>query len=157
MMKKRIVYTRPDGGVSVVVPAPGGRKENESEEKFLERLKATVVPKGATNVCICDQSKLPARDAYRNALRQTRAGAPKVDMAEARAIHMDHIRAVRNRELERLDKEWYGANDADDTVQTQRIAKERGRLRDIPQTFDLTAAITPENLKTLWPKKLPRS
>lgn len=31
---------------------------------------------------------------------------------------------------------------------------ERQKLRDIPQSFDLTMAATPEELKNLWPSEL---
>jgi hypothetical protein len=61
MTTKRICYTRPDGGVSVIIPAPHGRRESESEEEWLARIVAKDVPADATNVHICEASELPDR------------------------------------------------------------------------------------------------
>lgn len=57
-MNKRIVYTRPDGGISVVTPAPNWRNKGESDEAFLVRVMARSVPKDATDVRVCDVSEL---------------------------------------------------------------------------------------------------
>jgi hypothetical protein len=68
-------------------------------------------------------------------------------MEKARAIHLGRIRSARNRELARLDIEQLKGID---------VAAEKQRLRDLPATFDLAAATTPEELKSLWPDELPR-
>lgn len=36
------------------------------------------------------------------------------------------------------------------------VTTEKQKLRDLPQTLDLTVAQTPEDLKALWPADLPR-
>ena len=78
-----------------------------------------------------------------------------INMAKARGIQMDKIRAVRNKELVAKDIEFMRAiEDGDTDVQTTIKAKKQ-ELRDIPQTFDLTTG-TPEELKQKWPEGLPK-
>ena len=77
-----------------------------------------------------------------------------VNMSKARGIHMDKIRAVRNKELAKKDIEFMKALEADDGSH-KAIAVEKQVLRDIPQTFDLTTE-TPEELKNKWPEGLPK-
>lgn len=68
-----------------------------------------------------------------------------VDLDAARKVHMENIRAARNEKLKFLDIKTLRGHD----VQT-----EKQHLRDLPQTFDLTGAKTPEELKELWPQEL---
>ena len=77
-----------------------------------------------------------------------------VNMAKARAIHMDKIRTARNAELAAKDITFMRAVEAGDTSAQATIATEKQTLRDIPQTFDLTTD-TPEQLKAKWPSELP--
>ena len=81
--------------------------------------------------------------------------AIRVNMPKARIIHMDQIRGVRDKELKELDLPYMKALEAGDTAEQQRIANQKQVLRDIPQTFDLDIAATPEDLKALWPQELP--
>ena len=78
-----------------------------------------------------------------------------VDMTKARAIHMDAIRVVRNAELAAKDVTFMRAVEAGDTDAQATIGTEKQTLRDLPATFDLTTAGTPELLKSLWPTELP--
>lgn len=181
MTNKRIAYARPDGGVSIVCPAPGARLVAsvaigesevrtfdppipadrltkilhqpgvtagwaESESDFVARIQARDVPADATNVAVVDVSTVPADRTFRNAWKREGTGIG-TDMAKAREIHMDRIRAVRDAELARLDVEQLKGRD---------VTAEKQRLRDLPATFDLTVAATPEDLKALWPAELPR-
>jgi len=78
-------------------------------------------------------------------------------MDKARAIHMAHIRAARNRELEALDVPFMRAIESGDTKEAARIGALKQELRDIPQTVNLrTANNTPEELQTVWDPQLPK-
>jgi len=77
-----------------------------------------------------------------------------VNMNKARGIHMNVIRGVRDAELAALDLPYIRALEAGDTEAQAAIAVKKQTLRDIPQTFDLTAR-TPEQLKGKWPAELP--
>jgi hypothetical protein len=80
-----------------------------------------------------------------------------VDMAKARAIHMDAIRVVRDAELVAQDIKFMRAVEAGDTGAQATIATQKQVLRDIPQTFDLKSARTPAQLKERWPFELQRT
>lgn len=69
-------------------------------------------------------------------------GGINVNMFKAKQMHMDRIRKARDARLAELDKRKYGAE----------YDAERQALRDLPQTFDLSGAKTPEELKQLWPE-----
>lgn len=59
---KVIAYTRPDGGVSVITPAPEAQLPNETEAEFLARIRLKDVPANATNVIEVDKEDLPPRE-----------------------------------------------------------------------------------------------
>lgn len=145
-MSNRIIYTRADGGLSVIIPATSGP---------IEALLATV-PQDALNPQIIDASTIPADRTFRNAWKH---GGTKVnvDMPKSRQIHMDRIRVIRNRMLDQSDKDMAKAQDAGDAVVIAALKAQRQQLRNIPQTFDLTVAATPDALKLLWPSGLPQS
>jgi hypothetical protein len=67
-----------------------------------------------------------------------------VDMEKAKEHHMGNIRAARDKKLKELDVETLKGND---------VQVEKQKLRDIPQTFDLSAS-TPDELKAMWPEEL---
>lgn len=93
-------------------------------------------------------------DARAGAWEMDTDGRPKVNMAKARQVQMDKIRVVRNVELEKLGQVSLRAIESSDTDEQQRIATEKQTLRDIPQTFDLNIAATPDALKDRWPPGL---
>jgi len=79
-----------------------------------------------------------------------------VNMAKARVIHMDRIRAVRNAELVKEDVTFMRAVEAGDTSAQSTVATKKQVLRDIPATFDITTDVdTPEQLHAKWPSELP--
>ena len=79
-----------------------------------------------------------------------------VNMAKARAIHLEEIRKVRNAELAKEDVTFMRAVEAGDASDQATIATKKQTLRDIPATFDITTGVdTPEKLKAKWPAELP--
>ena len=76
-----------------------------------------------------------------------------VNMAKARGIHMNRIRAVRDKQIADLDVPFMRAVESGDASELARIASEKQVLRDIPQTLDLTTD-TQEELKAIWPIEL---
>lgn len=102
-----------------------------------------VAPDALTSVVKISQNDLPGDRHFRRAWRKS-GGSVVVDLPEARKVQMEHIRSARNKRLIELDKRKYGAE----------YDAERQKMRDIPQTFDLTVAATPEELKSLWPPEL---
>jgi hypothetical protein len=79
-----------------------------------------------------------------------------VNMTKARAIHMNVIRRVRNKELAKEDINYTKAVEAGDTSAQTTVATKKQVLRDIPATFDLTTGVsTTDQLKAKWPTELP--
>ena len=79
-----------------------------------------------------------------------------VNMTKARVIHMDVIRAERNKELAAKDITFMRAVEAGDASAQSTIGTEKQVLRDLPATFDITTDVgTPELLKAKWPTELP--
>ena len=141
------VYTRPeDGGVAIVIGAPG-----ISKELVLER----SIPETAIKVREIVAADLPQDRYFRNAWTDEFPG-PQIDinMEKARVIQMENIKLSRDLELKRLDTEQLKV--ITDPIAVQAIEDEKQVLRDIPQTFDLTIASTPEELKALWPTEVSR-
>ena len=79
-----------------------------------------------------------------------------VNMAKARTIHMAKIRRARNKDLAALDVPFMRAVETSSSSDQASIATDKQALRDIPATFDLTSAGTPDELKALWPSGLSR-
>lgn len=90
---------------------------------------------------VIEESEVPKDRTFRNAWGYDL----KVDMTKARVLHMNEIRKQRAKALEKLDLE---------TMKGRDVQAEKQKLRDLPQTFDLSKATTPEELKALWPEEL---
>jgi len=82
-------------------------------------------------------------------------GLPQINMPIARGIQMDNIRLFRNKELEKLDVPFMRSLEEGNIEEQEKIKGEKTRLRDIPQTFDLTTD-TPKALQEKWPEGLPK-
>jgi hypothetical protein len=140
----KFVYTK-DGTLNVVVAAPKAHLEKVfgplTDEQYKAHVISRSIPEGVEFREITD-NELPQDRLFRDAWKDE--GGIKIDMPKARAIHMARIRDKRNKRLEELDKRKYGAE----------YDAERQALRDLPQTFDLTQATTPDELKALWPDGL---
>lgn len=149
---KRIIYTRPDGGISVIIPAEEARIEGQSENEFIAWVRSKDVPADATNVQIVDEEDIPTDRTFRNAWKQCPKGLPTVDMEKARDIHRDRLRAIRKPKLENLDVEFMRAVEGGKS--TTEIAAAKQALRDITKDPAIDAAKTPDELKMVWPGTL---
>jgi hypothetical protein len=145
----------------IVEIAPEEWRE-ETDAELFERLVAVArtqggVPADAVGHEV-DVEDLPSGDAAK-AFRSAwilDGGRIAIDMERARSIHMDRIRAARTPELARLDVAFMRSVEAGDQAGMAEVSVEKQRLRDLPQSFDLFAASTPEELHALWPAGLPR-
>lgn len=103
-----------------------------------------------------DPAALPADRTFRGAWIHGGAGRVTIDMDKARPIQMDRIRAARDVRLRALDIETGKAVGKGDAAAAADIEARKQALRDIPQTVDLSKAVTPDDLKAIWPEGLPR-
>jgi hypothetical protein len=95
-MNKRILYTNPEGGVSVIIPAP-------DSGLTIEEIAAKDVPTGAA-FSIVDVSEVPSDRTFRNAWRKSGAAVTH-DIPAAREIAHAKRRAARAAEFAPLDIE----------------------------------------------------
>lgn len=137
----KYMITRADGGVSIMQLLDDKATPESEIAKWPEALRLSVVSVEPINI-----EAIPSDRTFRDAWCKA-GGGIGVSMNKARQVHMGRIREVRDRELAKLDVEQLKGRD----VQAQKQ-----KLRDIPQTFDLTTAATPDELKALWPTELPR-
>jgi len=153
-MSKLILYTRPDGGVSIVVPTPETLAKFETEDDAIAHVRGRSVPDDATKIRVIDRSAIPAKRTFRDAWVD---GTDKAvtDRSKASVIHMNRIREVRNAELAKEDINFQKAIEADDASAKTAVATKKQTLRDLPATFDLSGASTDDELDALWPSELP--
>ena len=108
-------------------------------------------PPGRTPVLM----DIPTDRTFRDAWMMTGTGLA-VSMPVARQVHLSRLRAARNKALDVLDKDWMRAVGQGNAALAATIEAQRQVLRDLPQTFDLSGATTPDELQQRWPSQLPR-
>jgi hypothetical protein len=128
---KRIIFSRPDGGVSVVSPAPGVTIEQAM----------LGLPVNADKVHVVDASAIPQDRYFRDAWRLG-DGCIEHDMEKCKSLHRNKIRAARAPKLAALDVEQLRGRD----VEAQKQV-----LRDATSDPRIDAATTPDELKAVWP------
>jgi len=80
---------------------------------------------------------------------QFNGSAVEVDMAAARDIHRDNLRAERNPRFDALDAEWFRAAETNDTDAQATIAAQKQALRNVTEDARIESAATPEELTAL--------
>ena len=159
---KLICIELPNGRLRIRKPVEAQAK-NETEQDYLSRLAQQNLPAGATVLGFVESSAVPEDRTFRAALEYQGPNSLKINMAKAPTIQMDRIRQARNAKLIEKDLEFLQAmskfiatDDMSEKAKAAQVEQERQTLRDIPQTFDLSGATTPEELKALWPSELPK-
>lgn len=89
---------------------------------------------------------VPSDRTFRGAW-QFNGDAVEVDMASARDIHKENLRAERKPRMEQLDVDFMQALEAG--TSTTQIATDKQTLRDITDDSRIAAATTPDELKAL--------
>jgi hypothetical protein len=113
-----------------------------------------IIPVDATLVDLPDDWTPPDGNRAYRAAWKLNGSKVEVDMPKARAIHMNYIRRARDKKLAELDPLWMKATGQKKAVEADAIEAQRQKLRDIPQTLDLSQAATPDDLKAIWPAEL---
>jgi hypothetical protein len=154
---KALVVQHPSGSITVVYPSYLDVGLLESETEYIARVISRNRAVGHISLAdvvvgTVERDTVPRDRIFREAW----AADLTVDMPKARLIHMNRIRVERDKELKRLDMEWSRKTAQGDTVGAANAEADRQRMRDLPQTFDLASATTPEALKARWPAGLSR-
>jgi len=153
---KRICYDN-NGTMAIIIPA----KNNPALDDLTEQEQIDYIIQNeqgydpATEYTALDDNDVPTDTYFRHAWKLNGAKTSiEVDMPTAQTIHMDKIRVARDAKMVDLDRELEIATRDDDTVEMANVDAAKQVLLDIPQTFDLTGAATPDALKALWPTEL---
>lgn len=162
MTTKRIVYQRPDGGVSVNCPAPehvaelidGGMTEDEA----VAAIQAKNVPSDATNIEVMELSVLAAvgRE-FRDAWEKPGVGPPAVNIPKARTIHADRIAAAKAIALETLEERETNERLKGNTAAANRASTDRASVVGLNLTAlaaQIAGAANPTALSAIWPAAL---
>lgn len=146
---RKIIFTRPDGGLSVVTPVINSYPQREDiTEAEAEQRAWNKLPADAINPQWVTADAIPADRSFRNAWKD---GGGKVDhdMAKCREITRNVLREKRAPLMAALDVEYMRADEAGNAAEKLRIAAEKQRLRDITKNPAIDAAVKPEDLKAL--------
>jgi len=99
--------------------------------------------------------KIPADRDFRDAWTDDKpTDTVDVDMARARNIHMVRIRNARDEKLKTLDAQELQYLCQNKTLELNQVRAIKQTLRDLPAGLDLTSALTPSDLKLIWPTEL---
>lgn len=144
----KIIYTRPDGGLSVVSPRKD-RPEDVAVKQAFEKL-----PPDAINPEIVDDSVVPKDRTFRNAWK-AEAGGIVHDMQKCREIHRNYLRELRGPKMKDLDIAFMRAIETGASASDVRaIVAKKQALRDVTNDAGLLSAETPEALKAVMPDAL---
>lgn len=155
---KKIIYTRPDGGLSIVYPAPKSvieeaQKRTLTDAEYEARVWEKSVPANAILPASIEDDVIPEDRYFRNAWKAN-ANLIEVDLPKARDLHMNNLRVDRNVKLKELDIEFQIALEKGDAEAQRTIAARKQALRDMPATFDLSAITDLNALKNARPDYL---
>lgn len=145
---RKIIYARPDGGISVVNPVRNTYPTREAlTDEEVEQRAWNKLPLDAIGPRFVDELAIPTDRTFRNAWKADLT----VDMLKAQDIHRNKLRELRKPKLEALDAAYIRADEIGDTVEKQRIATLKQALRDVTTDPVIEAAKTPEELKAVLP------
>jgi hypothetical protein len=158
----RFAYTNSDGRAILVHAAPlfSAMAEYFTDERdaILSHLKQLSIPPEAVDVTeIGSDVVLPDLAFYEAWV--LRNGKIEIDMARARAIHMNKLRVLRDEKLKALDFEMLRVLEiAPQGEERERrlldVAERKQLLRDMPTIVDLSHIHTPEDLAAVMPEML---
>lgn len=130
----KIMYTRPeDGGVSIVIAAPKADIEKVlgplSQEEYEAHIWEKSIPDGVLNPRLVAEGGIPESREFRNAwVDVTPEAKVDIDLRKAKEIKLSELRAARNAELEKLDKETIIALEKSGDIEAIKARKQK--LRD---------------------------
>jgi hypothetical protein len=147
MALRKILYTRPDGGVTVIHPTRNtlgevpGITDAEIEQRAFAKL-----PMAATNPQFVDLAVIPSDRTFRDAWEH--GGNTVVhNMAKARTIAQDRVREARGPRFTALDADYIRALEDNDTSKQAQIKAQKAILRNAPADPRIANAADPVALK----------
>lgn len=128
---RKIVFTRADGGISIVHPVRNTHPILEQiTDAQVERRAWDKLPEDAINPIFVDESTIPSDRTFRNAWTHD-GKAFGVDMNKARDQTKSRLRSERAPLLAALDVAYLRADETGAAEEKNMISAEKQRLRDI--------------------------
>jgi len=144
----KIVFTRPDGGTSIMTPGAQAavakhlpEVEGMTEQEYIEFIRDRDVPGDAINVRIVQDNEIPTDRTFRDALKNDLTH----DKGQCVEITKERLRRERESLLADLDTQYIRA--IEEGKPTVSIVAEKNRLRDI--TLLAHPGLTLDELKAL--------
>jgi hypothetical protein len=152
---EKIIYTREsDGGLNVIIPASKADLERVlgplTDEQYEQHVWQKSIPEDAITPTSIADSGIPTDREFRDAWVQN-GGIINIKMDIVIPIHMNRIREMRQKKFEEMGFPQRLNPQVEAAILDEPTRTELQRLRDIPQTLDLTVAKTPDEIKALWP------
>ena len=129
---RKIIFTRTDGGISLVYPVRNTLGETLTTDAEIEQRAWDKLPEDAINPQFVDETEIPTDRTFRNAWKDE--GGIKVDMVKAKDLTKDRLRNERKPLLEAQDVAFQRALESG--ASTAAIVSEKQRLRDITKQVD---------------------
>lgn len=135
-MSKVVVFKNADNSVSVLIPSPQCHLSLEE-----------IIAKDGQSLehQIIDAQDLPDK-CYRDAWILI-DGKVEHDLAKARELHKNKLRALRAPLLLKLDVDYQKADEDDNKAQKNKVAQKKKALRDITAHSSILEAASVEQLK----------
>lgn len=135
---RKIVYTRPDGCVSIIIPAPKELLERVlgplTQAEYEQHVKDRSIPADAINIREIDDSNIPPSREFRDAwVDVTPESTIDINCTRARDVQLEKLRAERNKRLAETDIEMTRALEDGDVMQIAAIKIKRQNLRNATQ------------------------
>ena len=142
MNNPRIIYPTPEGGVAIIIPAPGCGLT-------IEEIAAKDVPAGVP-FRIVEADAIPSDRTFRGAWEHGTAGV-SVNVTKAQAVRLNQFREMRKPLLEALDVSFVRALEQGDASAQATIAAKKQALRDVtkvalPSDLDALKSFVPPAL-----------
>lgn len=121
------IYENNDGTISVVYPIDSELPLNEIFDKAC----------GDKEYIVIEKQSLPQDRIFRDAWKLV-GDAVEIDRDKAEELHMNRLRYLRKKSLEKLDVEYFKALSVNDNIRIEDINNIKQNLRNMPDTYDLT-------------------
>ena len=141
---RKIIFTRPDGGVSVMHPVRNTIGETLTTDAEIEQRAWDALPKDAINPVFVDESAIPEDRTFRDSWEHG-GNSVIVNINKAKSLTKDRLRNERTPLLLAQDVAFQRALETG--ASTAEIVKEKQRLRDITKQVDSLTSL--DELKAL--------
>lgn len=151
---KKIMFTRPDGGLSILEAASKMQIENVLGKLTDEQYKAHVwglVPSNAINPIEIDDNVIPASREFRDAWKHAN-GTIEHDLDKAKDIQLTRIRLVRESKFAELDKQYMLSLERNESA--DKIIAAKQKLRDITGPLKALSPKSIDEIKNSFPEEL---